>query len=56
MPKFLFYGAYTPEGLKGVLAEGDSSRVEAVHQGTRFIIWIYCNLTGSTCHKEVQND
>lgn len=29
MSKFLFYGSYAPEGLKGVLAEGGSGRVEA---------------------------
>ena len=29
MPKYLFYGAYTPEGLKGLLAEGGSKRIEA---------------------------
>lgn len=29
MPKFLFHGVYTPEGLKGVMTEGGSGRVEA---------------------------
>lgn len=29
MPKYLFHGSYTPEGLKGVMAEGGSGRVEA---------------------------
>ena len=32
MPKYLFRGSYTGEGLKGVLKEGGSSRVEAVKQ------------------------
>jgi uncharacterized protein with GYD domain len=30
MQKYLFYGAYTPEGYKGLLAEGGRSRAEAV--------------------------
>ncbi|SHJ81462.1 Uncharacterized protein, contains GYD domain [Dethiosulfatibacter aminovorans DSM 17477] len=29
MAKFLFYGSYAPEGLKGVMEEGGSGRVEA---------------------------
>jgi len=32
MPKYLFHGSYTPEGLKGLLAEGGSSRREAAVQ------------------------
>lgn len=32
MPKFLFYGTYTPEGYKGLLAEGGSKRMEAAKQ------------------------
>lgn len=35
MPKFLFYGSYAPEGLKGVLAEGGSGRVEAARQALK---------------------
>ncbi|MEL7590063.1 MAG: GYD domain-containing protein [Anaerolineaceae bacterium] len=30
MQKYLFYGAYTPKGYKGLLAEGGESRAEAV--------------------------
>ena len=30
MQKYLFYGAYTPDGYKGLLAEGGKSRAEAV--------------------------
>jgi len=30
MQKYLFYGAYTPEGYKGLLAEGGTKRAEAV--------------------------
>jgi len=26
MPKYLFHGAYTPEGIRGLLKEGGSSR------------------------------
>jgi uncharacterized protein with GYD domain len=32
MSKYLFYGAYTPEGLRGLLAEGGSKRIEAAKQ------------------------
>jgi uncharacterized protein with GYD domain len=32
MPKYLVRGSYTNEGLKGVLKEGGSKRVEAVKQ------------------------
>ncbi|HNR01782.1 MAG TPA: GYD domain-containing protein [Anaerolineaceae bacterium] len=30
MQKYLFYGTYTPEGYKGLLAEGGKGRAEAV--------------------------
>jgi len=30
--KYLFYGSYTPEGMKGLLAEGGSKRIEAAKQ------------------------
>jgi uncharacterized protein with GYD domain len=30
MPKYMFTGSFTPQGGKGVLAEGGSSRVKAV--------------------------
>ena len=29
MPKYLFYGSYTPEGYQGLIKEGGSSRIEA---------------------------
>ncbi len=29
MPKYLFHGSYTPDGMKGLMAEGGSKRVEA---------------------------
>ena len=32
MPKYLFHGSYTPEGFKGLLAEGGSKRREAAEQ------------------------
>jgi uncharacterized protein with GYD domain len=32
MSKYLFYGSYTPEGYKGLLAEGGSKRIEAAKQ------------------------
>lgn len=32
MPKYLFYGSYTPEGLRGLVAEGGSRRIEAAKQ------------------------
>jgi uncharacterized protein with GYD domain len=32
MPKFLFQGSYTEQGLKGLLKEGGSKRREAVEQ------------------------
>ena len=32
MPKYLFYGSYTPEGWKGLRAEGGSARVKAAQQ------------------------
>ncbi len=32
MSKYLFKGSYTEQGLKGVLKEGGSKRVEAVEQ------------------------
>jgi uncharacterized protein with GYD domain len=28
MPKYLFYGSYTPEGFRGLLEEGGSERTE----------------------------
>ncbi len=32
MPKYLFHGSYTEEGLKGLLKEGGSKRREATQQ------------------------
>ena len=32
MPKYLFYGSYTEEGLKGLLKDGGTKRREAVKQ------------------------
>ena len=32
MPKYMLSGSYSLDGIKGVLAEGGSSRVEAVKQ------------------------
>ena len=32
MPKYLFYGSYTPEGFKGLMEEGGSKRIEAAKQ------------------------
>jgi len=32
MSKYLFYGSYTPEGLKGLMKEGGSKRIEAAKQ------------------------
>jgi len=37
MPKYLFYGAYTPEGFKGLLAEGGSKRIEAAKQALKSV-------------------
>ena len=35
MPKYLFHGSYTPEGYKGLLAEGGSRRIEAAKQALK---------------------
>ncbi len=32
MKKYLFHGSYTPEGYKGLLVEGGSTRIEAAKQ------------------------
>lgn len=32
MPKYLFHGSYTPEGYRGLVAEGGSKRIEAAKQ------------------------
>ena len=37
MPKYLFHGAYTPEGLRGLLAEGGSKRIEAAKQALKSV-------------------
>jgi len=35
MPKYLFYGMYTPEGYQGLVQEGGSKRIEAAKQALR---------------------
>ena len=35
MPKYLFHGSYTGEGLKGLLKEGGSKRREAIEQAVK---------------------
>ena len=35
MPKYLFHGAYTPEGFRGLLAEGGTKRIEAAKQALK---------------------
>ena len=35
MPKYLFLGSYSPEGLKGLLAEGGTRRLEAARQALK---------------------
>jgi uncharacterized protein with GYD domain len=37
MPKYLFQGSYTEEGLKGLLEEGGSKRREAAEQVVRSV-------------------
>jgi len=37
MPKYLFHGSYTPEGLKGLLAEGGSKRRESAEQSLKSV-------------------
>jgi uncharacterized protein with GYD domain len=32
MAKYLFYGSYSPEGYRGLMEEGGSSRIEAAKQ------------------------
>lgn len=32
MPKYLFHGSYSPEGYKGLIAEGGCGRIEAAKQ------------------------
>ncbi len=32
MPKYLFYGSYTPEGFRGLMEEGGSTRIDAAKQ------------------------
>lgn len=32
MAKYLFYGKYSPEGFRGLMEEGGSSRIEAAKQ------------------------
>ena len=35
MPKYLFMGSYTPEGLKGLMSEGGTGRVEAAKKALK---------------------
>jgi uncharacterized protein with GYD domain len=35
MPKYLFQGSYTPEGLRGLLDEGGSKRREAAERAVK---------------------
>jgi uncharacterized protein with GYD domain len=37
MPKYLFHGSYTPEGFRGLLKEGGSSRREAAEQALKSV-------------------
>ncbi len=37
MPKYLFHGAYTPEGFRGLLDEGGSKRREAAEQALKSV-------------------
>lgn len=37
MPKYLFKSSYTPEGAKGLKAEGGSSRVAVAEESTRSV-------------------
>ena len=37
MQKYLFYGSYTPEGYKGLLNEGGSSRIGAAQQALKCV-------------------
>ena len=32
MPKYLFYGSYSPEGFQGLMEEGGTKRIEAAKQ------------------------
>lgn len=35
MQKYLFHGSYSPEGYKGLLAEGGSGRIEAAREALK---------------------
>jgi uncharacterized protein with GYD domain len=37
MQKYLFYGSYTPEGYKGLLAEGGSVRIDVSKQALQSV-------------------
>lgn len=37
MKKFLYYGSYTADGYKGLMAEGGSKRAEAVKQALKSV-------------------
>ena len=37
MRKYLYYGSYTPEGYKGLLAEGGSARINVAKQALQSV-------------------
>jgi uncharacterized protein with GYD domain len=37
MSKYLFHGSYTSEGLKGLISEGGTKRIEAARQALRSV-------------------
>ena len=37
MPKYLFHGSYTPEGIRGLMEEGGSRRREAAEQALKSV-------------------
>ena len=37
MQKYLFHGSYTPEGYRGLLAEGGSARISAAKQALQSV-------------------
>ncbi len=37
MPKYLYYGSYTAEGYKGLMAEGGTKRADAVRKALKGI-------------------
>ena len=37
MPKYLFYGTYTPEGYQGLMQEGGSARIDVSHRALQSV-------------------